>query len=142
MITLHIDLTTAGEEKGDIVKHEFDKMLDLEMFLMLEINQHDKKVYVFSYADAEEDGDGIVFIDHSHANILDHSSSHLRDFYEGGVEAIDMNVFLFACDNYNDAYELALDLKEPTGMLKWQLEEDATEASIANGGIKFTSSAS
>jgi len=140
MITLHIDLTT-GEEKGDIVKHEFDKMVDLELFLMLEINQHDKKVYVFSYAEEEEE-EGVVFVDHSHANILDHSSSHLRDFYEGGVEEKDMNVFLFACDNYNDAYELALDIKEPTGMLKWQLEDKAIEASIANGGIKFTSSAS
>ena len=121
MITLHINLTTAGEEKGDIVAHEFDNMFDLEKFLMLEINQHDKKVYVFSYEDAEEDGEGVVFVDHLHANILDHCNSHLRDFYEGCVEGIDMNVFLYAYDNYNDAYDLALDLKETTGMLKWQL---------------------
>jgi len=138
MITLHIDLTTAGEEKGDIVKHEFDEYIKLYVFLTLKINLYPKKVYVMAHSIYEDDSN--VFVDHSHFNILEYLFTYVRYWYEA-KEATKMNVFLFACDNYNDAYELALDLKEPTGMLKWQLEEDATEASIANGGIKFTSSA-
>jgi hypothetical protein len=137
MITLHVDLKTSSEEERHILVKQFNKMVDLEKFLMFEVNQWDKKVYIFAYEEAENEAGGVVFVDHSYANIIDHSSTHLRHFYEGGKEEKDMGVFLFACSDYNEAYEMALNMKEPTGLLKWQLMEDTIEATIANRGIEF-----
>ena len=145
MITLNIDLTTFSERKPFDPENieetigiiDFDRFIDLEIYLMCEMNPHDEKVYVLAYGGDE---DGIVFIDHLTGNILENVGSHLKDVYEGSVEDFDINVFLFAQDNYNEAYDLAIDMKEQTGMLKWQLEheEEKENPTVANGGIDIT----
>jgi len=148
MITLNIDLTTESEREHfdpDNMEYtigtiEFDNFIDFNVYLMCEMNARDQKVYILGYGGDEDGGDedGIVFIDHLTCNILDNVSSHLRDVYEGSVEDFDMNVFLFAQDNYNDAYRLAIDLKETTGMLDFQIETDKPDPTVSNGGIKVT----
>ena len=146
MITLNIDLTTPSKRKPFDPENieetigiiDFDRFLDLQIYLMCELDPHDEKVYVLAYGGDE---DGIVFVDHLTGNILENVNSHLKDIYEGCVDNFDINVFLFACDNYNDAYVLALDMKEETGMLKWQLEHGVENESptIKNGGVSITS---
>jgi hypothetical protein len=147
MITLNIDLTTFSEsepfdpenieETIEII--DFDEFIDMVIYVMCELNPNDEKVYVLAYGGDE---DGIVFIDHITGNILDNINTQLERIYKAIVDVSDMNVFLFAQDNYNEAYDLALDMKELTGMLKWQLElEEGKEApTVGNGGITPTSS--
>jgi len=145
MITLNIDIDTNKppfdleniEDSISII--DFDKFLDLEIYLMCELNAGDEKVYILAYGGDE---DGIVFVDHITGNILHNVSSQLKDIYEGRVEPFDMNVFLFAEDNYNEAYRLAIDMKEQTGMLDFQLEQEdeKEDPTIGNGGVISTSS--
>lgn len=143
MITLNIDLTTYSERlpfdpeniEETISIIEFDDFESMFVYAMCELNAFDEKVYVLAYDSIDE---GVVFVDHVTGNILSNMDNQLKPMYEGGI--ID-NVFLFACDNYNEAYELALDMKEETGMLKWQLEYDDEKESptVANGGIPINS---
>ncbi len=142
-ITLNIDLTTPIEKEPfdpenieeTIEQIGFDDFESMFVYVMCELNAFDEKVYVLAYDSIEE---GVVFVDHVTGNVLSNIDTQLKPIYENGI--VD-SVYLFACDNYNDAYDLALDMKEQTGMLKWQLEYDEVkeDPTISNGGIEVSS---
>lgn len=147
MITLNIDLTTTSESKPFDFENieetigivEFENFIKFIVYVMEELNPRDEKVYIIAYGDDE---DGIVFVDHLTGNIIDHLQSQFKDIYDVCIEqgySENTNVFLFASDTYEEAYDLAKDMKEQTGMVwKWQLEGNLT---IDNKGIKITSNA-
>ena len=139
MITLNIDLTTTKERKEQEIDFlddtmgiiDFENLTDLLLYTMCELDSLDEKVYLLSYGGDEY---GVVFVDHLTCNIISNMQTQLSEDYD--VE----NVFLFACDNYNEAYELASEMKEATGMLDYQLNVKYTEEpTVANGGIVVTS---
>jgi hypothetical protein len=142
MFKLNIDLTTFNERKPFDPENieetigiiEFDDFIPFIAYVMAELNPSDKKVYILAYGE-DEDEDGFVFVDHMTCNIIDLIESQVKDLIDEGCIN---NVFLFARDNYNDAYDLALDMKEQTGMLKWQLEMviEMDEPTISNKGVR------
>lgn len=141
MITLNIDIKTdkAEFDPENIVetidKVLFDEFDEFAIYVMAELHPDDEKVYILAYGSEDE---GVVMVDHSTRNIVDNILTQCQRNYE--TSEMD-NVFLFAETNYNDAYVLAIDMKEQTGMLKWQLEHEVEKGTptIKNGGIKVTS---
>jgi hypothetical protein len=149
MIILNIDLETRSErenrENYDFLEEtinivDFEEFNEFVVYCMCELNALDEKVYVLAYGGDE---DGVVFVDHLTGNIIENMNTQFKHVYDEWTQQDDdyeMNIFLFACDNYNEAYNLALDMKEETGMLKWQLENEiGEEPTVANGGIVVTS---
>ncbi len=134
MFKLHIDTETKREFDldKDIHSAEFDDFDMFAVYVMAELDASDEKVYILSYGGDE---DGVVFIDHSTSNIVDNILTQCKMYYDTHVMC---DVFLFAESNYNDAYELATDMKESTGMLDFQLKDEETPT-VKNGGIEVTS---
>lgn len=141
MITLHIDITTASERKpfdpenieDTITDMQFESINDICLYLLCDLVDDESKVYVLAYG---SDEDGIVYVDHCEPNIIENIRTQARVMSN---ENLIRDIFLFAQETYEDAYNLALDMKEQTGMAwKWQREESPT---ITNNGIKLTSNA-
>ncbi len=144
MIELHIDIETERDFDLDrsIPKEMFN---DFDMFLfglLLTLDPlESKKVFVLAYGG---DKDGIVFVDHRSVNIVRNIVTQFRDDYEAAImddcQTV-RQVFIFAETNYNDAYKLATDMKESTGMLDFQVnaQEEKEEPTVKNGGIDVTS---
>jgi hypothetical protein len=142
MITLNIDLTTASErppfdpENIDetISIFEFGSFNDVCLYLLDNLPDNKSKVYVLAYG---SDEDGVVYVDHCEVNVIENIRTQAQTMSDNSAE---YNLFLFAYENYNDAYDLACDMKEQTGMLKWQIEEEKNQVpTIANGGISVNS---
>lgn len=141
MITLHIDLTTESEGRAfdidkmdDAIEHiEFDSIKKLLLHLIANLIEKESKVYILAYG---SDEDGVVYVDHYTPNVIKNIETQARAMSD---EQPIHYIFLFASDTYEKAYELAMDMKEQTGMVwKWQKEGDPT---IDNKGIKITSNA-
>ena len=138
MIEIYVDIETKvdhdlGREISNLRFSNFDEFI---VFVMAELDPSEEKVYILGYGGDE---DGVVFIDHLTGNIIDNLLTQFKHQYEvcsslGGKEY----VHLYAQENYNDAYKLAIDMKESTGMLDFQLKDEETPT-VKNGGIEVTS---
>ena len=107
-------------DKETISINYFDEFDLFAVYVIAELDALDEKVYILAYGDDE---DGIVLVDHCTSNIVGNILMQFSRYYENNCcEGDDVNIFLFAEDNYNEAYRLAIDMKEPTGMLDFQLE--------------------
>ncbi len=140
MIELHIDIKT---ERDFDLEHEAHKatFTDFDSFavyVMAEMNAWDEKVYVLAYGGDEN---GIVSVDHLTCNIVDNLLTQFKGYYDKSITKELERVFIFAETNYNDAYKLATDMKESTGMLDFQVnpQEDKADPTVKNGGIDVTS---
>lgn len=130
MIKLHFTPKDeiTGQASDDINQLNFRSSNELFAFLCAELHADDDFVYLLAFGDK---GDGsVIYVDHVTGNIL--SMVH---FMTEGI--IDENVFLFYERTYEDAYRLAIDMKEDTGMsYGWQGKEMPT---IKNKGITVSS---
>lgn len=149
MITLHIDITTASERKpfdpenieDTIGEFIFDEAEDMAFFIANEILISEPKyptgrVYVLTYG---TDENGIVLVDHDDFNIVQNIVTQFKENLSYNENVANSNVYLFAFENYDYAYDMAKNFKEQTGMVwEWQKEGEPT---IDNKGIKITSNA-
>ena len=130
MIKLHFTQKDQITKKvsDEIVQLNFRSSDELFTFLCAELHADDEYVYLLAFGDK---GDGsVIYVDHVTGNIL--SMVH---FMADGI--IDEDVFLFYERTYEDAYKLAIDMKEDTGMsYGWQGKEMPT---IKNKGITVSS---
>jgi len=104
----------------EIHKAEFDSFDEFYCYLLAEYCPEDECVYTLCLGD---DIDGFIFIDHEISNIFQILDMMYKKFLKWNPETY-KNVFIFVCDTYEEAYNLAKDMKEPSGLAyDWQKED-------------------
>jgi len=121
----------TGLVSDEIIGIEFEKSDELFIFLCAELHADDDFVYLLAVGD-DQDGN-FIYIDHVTGNILG-----MLQFMSDGI--LEESVYLFYEKTYEEAYKLATDMKEETGLAyDWQLECKNEKPTVKNGGIKVNS---
>jgi len=131
---MKVQLATARVEQ-EIETHNFYSFDRFIEFVAEFLNIEETSVYAIG-----TEGDvGVIFCEHKTTNIID----YLYNYFNPDVRLLDkeFRVFVFEYPNYNDAVSFILDMKETSGLLKWQLEENNGIATVKGGEIKITSNA-
>lgn len=120
MITLNYNPKDELEEDflRDIEILTFDNDKEMFVFLCAELHPDDECVYILAIGDKP---DSVIYIDHVTGHILG-----MLNFMMDGIT--EEQVFLFVEKTYEDAYKLATDMKEETGLAYgWQKEGNERE---------------